>query len=106
MNADTERSLAQLERAVSRLREALDEPPENRLAIDGTIQRFEFTIELCWKVMKRLLSSEGVEARTPREVLRAAFQAGWFDDEAAWLSLLDDRNQTSHAYDETMARRI
>lgn len=43
MNADTERGLAHLEQAVSRLREALDEPAENRLAIDGTIQRFEFT---------------------------------------------------------------
>jgi nucleotidyltransferase substrate binding protein (TIGR01987 family) len=106
MNDELGRSLGQLERALDRLREALAQPATNPLAIDGTIQRFEFTIELFWKVMKRLLSREGVDARTPRETLRGAYAAGWLQDEIAWLDMLRARNDTSHAYDEALARRI
>jgi nucleotidyltransferase substrate binding protein (TIGR01987 family) len=95
-----------LGRALERLREALAQPPTNPLAVDGTIQRFEFTIELFWKVMKRLLAREGLDARTPREALQGAYQAGWTADETAWLDMLRARNETSHAYDEALARAI
>jgi Nucleotidyltransferase substrate binding protein like len=50
-------SLTQLEKALKRLREALNESPDNPLFMDATIQRFEFTIELFWK---NVLSSVGV----------------------------------------------
>ena len=95
-----------LERAIARLGEALAEPESNSLAIDGTIHRFEFTVELCWKVMKRLLAREGIEVVTPRDTLRRAFQAGWIDDEEVWLTMLQDRNRTSHSYREALARGI
>ncbi len=100
------RSLDELKRAVDRHGEALDEPETNPLAIDGTIQRFEFTIELFWKAMKRLLARDGIETATPREALRRAYQAGWIDDEEAWLAMIHDRSQTSHAYKEALARGI
>ena len=106
MNAELHRTFDQLCQAVERLREALAEPPSNALAVDGTIQRFEFTIELFWKTLKRLLAFEGIETRTPRETLQRAYQAGWLMDETAWLEMLRDRNETSHAYDEALARRI
>lgn len=43
---------------------------------------------------------------TPREVLRGAYRAGWLVDEATWLGMLRDRNESSHLYDENLARRI
>ena len=100
------RSLHNLGTALKRLREALQEPGENPLAVDGTIQRFEFVIELYWKVLKRLLALEGIETYTPRESLQRAYQAHWLADETAWLQMLRDRNETSHVYDEETARRI
>jgi nucleotidyltransferase substrate binding protein (TIGR01987 family) len=99
-------SLENLERALKRLEEALREPGSNSLVIDGTIQRFEFVIELYWKTFKRLLAIEGLEANTPREALQKAYAAHWIDDEAVWLQMLRDRNETSHIYDEAAARRI
>jgi nucleotidyltransferase substrate binding protein (TIGR01987 family) len=95
-----------LERALSRLEDALKEDQHNSLMVDGTIQRFEFTIEIYWKTLKRLLLSEGIDAKTPRETLKEAFQAGWLEDEKSWLQMLKDRNETSHVYDEAMALRI
>ena len=100
------RSLRKLTRALGRLDEALAEPEDNPLVIDGTIQRFEFVFELFWKTLRRFLAEEGVTATTPREALQAAFAAGWIADEAAWLAMLEARNETSHTYDEARARDV
>jgi len=96
-------SLLNLSRAHLRLREALAVPPDQALAVDGTIQRFEFTIELCWKTLKRALAFEGIDTTTPREALVQAFAVGLIDDETAWLDMLRDRNRAAHIYDEAMA---
>lgn len=101
-----QQSIENLGRALDRLEQALAIPLDNPLAIDGTIQRFEFALELTWKTLKRLLDAQGRRVSLPREVLKHAYAAGWLDDESAWLQMLKDRNETSHIYDEDMARRI
>ncbi|MBC8053833.1 MAG: nucleotidyltransferase substrate binding protein [Sphingobacteriaceae bacterium] len=40
------------EKAFNRLKEALNEPDLNELERNGVVQRFEFTLELCWKTLK------------------------------------------------------
>ena len=101
-----QQSVTNLGRALTRLEEALNEPDTNSLVIDGTIQRFEFVIELFWKAFKRILNREGIQVSTPRESIKQAYQVGWIEDEEAWLEMLRDRNETSHVYDEATARRI
>ncbi|MBM4050335.1 MAG: nucleotidyltransferase [Planctomycetes bacterium] len=91
-------SLANLERAVSKLEQALQVPKDRELVVEGTIQRFEYTIELMWKTLKRALEYEGIHPRTPRETLREAFKAGWLNDDSVWMDMLDQRNTTSHVY--------
>jgi nucleotidyltransferase substrate binding protein (TIGR01987 family) len=95
-----------LARALGRLAEALAVPEDDPLAVDGTIQRFEFTFELFWKMLQRLLAREGVEARSPKSTLCEAYRLGWLDDEQAWLDLLEDRDLTSHTYREALALEI
>lgn len=95
--------MTNLEKALSRLNDALQIPNPDQLYIDGTIQRFEFTLELFWKTLKRLLAVEGIETDTPKATLKEAFQIGWLHDESAWLQMLQDRNLTSYVYDETIA---
>jgi hypothetical protein len=48
------RSVATLARSIERLREALEQPGDNPLAVDGTIQRFELAIEPLWQRQSRL----------------------------------------------------
>ena len=98
--------LESLRRALNRLGEALEEPEDSPLNPDGTIQRFEFVFELCWKTLALVLAEEGIAATTPREVLRAAFAAELITAEDGWLEMLEARNLTSHAYDERLARRV
>ncbi len=99
-------SFREAERAVRRLGEALAEPEANRLAIDGTIQRFEFSFELFWKLLAKLLLTQGAEVTLPREALERAYAAGWIDEENLWLNMLADRNRTSHLYKEELAREV
>lgn len=101
-----EQSLLNLNKALSRLEEAVERQGPDRLIIDGTIQRFEFTIEIYWKVFKRFLELEGIETKTPREALKGAFKAAWLENDDVWLKMLQDRNQTSHMYDEAQADEI
>jgi predicted nucleotidyltransferase len=76
-----------LGKALDRLEEALGQPLENPLAVDATIQRFEFTIELFWKALKRCLDFEGIDTSTPRGALQQAYQVGWLEDESKWLQI-------------------
>lgn len=99
-------SLINLEKALKRLGEALQKKEINSLYVDGTIQRFEFSIELYWETLKRLLAEEGIEAKTPRETLKQAFAIDWIQDEVTWLQMLRDRNETSHVYNEDKAKQI
>ena len=90
-------------RAYSRLKEALETEIEvlNRLEQEGVIQRFEYTFELAWKVLKDRMEYDGVMlARAgARDVLREAAAAGLVSDRDTWLNMLTDRNDTSHRYD-------
>lgn len=97
-------SLSNLGKALANLERALLISRDRELVVEGTIQRFEVTIELVWKTLKRALEYEGFSPKTPRESLRQAFQIGWLHDEEVWLEMLGSRNTTSHNYlDEEMA---
>ena len=91
-------------RAFFLLREAIElmeEREPTQLEKEGTIQRFEYTIELAWKVMKDYLESENFVFGqiTPKAVIRKAFEAKLLEDGQTWMDALDARNEMSHAYD-------
>ena len=93
-----------LQKALYALEVIAAKPLESdRSNIDATIQRFEFTIELFWKLLKSILESKGVEVLYPKDILREAYAGYLIDHEEQWLQMLKDRNLTSHTYDENLA---
>jgi len=72
----------------------------------GLIQFFEMAFELSWKLLKDYLTREGYEITSPREAIKQAFQNGLIADGEAWLRALEDRNLTTHTYDEATALRV
>lgn len=94
--------------ALSRLREALEKDITDDIIIDGIIQRFEFTFEQSWKVMKLYLEDQGIldEALAPRSTIRVAFKHKIISNGDLWIEMMLDRNRTSHMYDETTAKNI
>lgn len=94
-------------KALKRLEDSLKRDEFDELVLDAVIQRFEFTYELSWKLIKSYLSYNGIaDVRTPREAFKEAFAAGIIKEGDVWIDMLDDRNLTSHTYDEVEAREI
>ena len=98
----------QFEHALARLHEVLAEN-ETSIVRDALIQRFEFTFEVVWKTLKLYLERQGHECGGPRLTLKKAFAENLIatpEEADVWLRMIEDRNLTSHAYDEALATRI
>ena len=68
---------------------------------NGQAQKFEYTLELCWKAIKIALNEqEGIDEASPKKVVKAWYLAGHLpeDDYLALLAAIDDRNKLSHIY--------
>lgn len=91
--------------AHTRLTEAIHEKPTT-MNRDATIQRFEFTFELCWKILKTINEYFNSECYNPRECFRYAAQNGMINDPTVWFDYLESRNIASHAYDEEKANKV
>ena len=96
-------------RALFRLHEGTAREELSDIERDGMIQRFEYCFELLWKCGKDfLLDREGLEAASPKRVIRLLREVGIFDDSETehLLRMLDDRNMTAHTYDEALAAKL
>lgn len=69
----------------------------------GLIQFFEMAFELSWKLLKDYLDAEGYAIKSPREAIKQAFQVELIQDGHAWIQALEDRNLTTHTYNEQTA---
>lgn len=78
----------------------------NDLTRDGCIQRFEYSFELAWKMLKRVLAFRGVKANSPREVFRLAAKENLITDPTLWFEFLEKRNETAHIYNEDVAQDV
>ena len=92
--------------ALQKLQEAVTKENLSEMERDGMIQRFEFCFEILWKCGKDYLKDvEGLEAASPKTVIRLLREVKMFTDEETVLALkmADDRNLTAHTYDENLA---
>jgi nucleotidyltransferase substrate binding protein (TIGR01987 family) len=90
--------------AFTLLREAIytmQERELNQLEKEGIIQRFEYTWELTWKVLKDYLEYKGItfDTITPATVIKSAIAANLIQNGEIWMNALDSRNKMSHTYD-------
>ena len=83
--------------------------PYSAIVRDATIQRFEYTFEIFWKLLKEYLYvHEGIECNSQKSCFREALSVGILSEERTILCLemTDDRNLTSHTYVEEVAGSI
>jgi nucleotidyltransferase substrate binding protein (TIGR01987 family) len=69
----------------------------------GLIQFFEMAFELSWKLLKDYEEIEGWTPKTPREVIKQAYQAEMVSRGHDWMNALQDRNLMAHTYNEKIA---
>jgi nucleotidyltransferase substrate binding protein (TIGR01987 family) len=107
--------LTPFNKALSSLHEALEaykKEPSNKFILDSCIQRFEYTYEISWKMLKRYLEATSA---APGEVDEMAFAdlirtgsekglllSGW----DKWKDYREARGTTSHTYDEKKAQQV
>jgi nucleotidyltransferase substrate binding protein (TIGR01987 family) len=94
------------EKALERLHEGCSMSPDHTIVVDGVIQRFEFTFELCWKLLQSVQYLHGLEVKSPRQAIKQAYQMQIIQEGDAWIDMLMDRNRTSHIYDEEQSQII
>lgn len=68
---------------------------------EGFIQRFEFTHELAWNVMKDFLKEKGFQGIIgSKDATKLAFQNELIENGQVWMDMIDSRNQTVHTYND------
>lgn len=102
-----ENALSSLERAISRAKGA----PDDEELRDAVIQRFEYSYELSWKMIRREIirtspSKSEIEAISAKDLFRLAAQKGLIESPEPWFEFREKRNMTSHVYDSGKAQEV
>jgi nucleotidyltransferase substrate binding protein (TIGR01987 family) len=107
------KALQKLTRAVEYIRQHLINDDEDlddtldEMIKEGLIQRFEYTHELAWNVMKDYAIYQGnTQIGGSRDATREAFQLKLISNGSIWMEMIGSRNQTSHTYNEEIADEI
>ncbi|MBU3104530.1 HI0074 family nucleotidyltransferase substrate-binding subunit [Clostridium gasigenes] len=81
---------------------------ENDSIRDSLIQRFEFTYELTHRTLNEFMKYLGVtlENSFPRTIFKKAYINNLISDDLVWINLLEDRNSTSHIYNENLEDEV
>ena len=81
---------------------------KNEIIRDSLIQRFEFTYELTHKTLQEFFKYSGItmENSFPRTIYKKAYVNNLISDDKVWINLLEDRNCTSHIYNENLADEV
>lgn len=102
-----------LEKAIKQLSQGLKEVeknPDSELMRDGVIQRFEYTMDLSWKLLQRYLKTiaqiDESDLRTKKDLFREAARLKLVADAGAWIGHYEARNETSHVYDSNKAQAV
>jgi nucleotidyltransferase substrate binding protein (TIGR01987 family) len=83
---------------------------EYRIYRDSIVQRFEYSIDLFWKYIKKYLELAHVSIgiSIPSEVIRNAYSLRLINENEAEkiLEMIKTRNLTSHMYIESIAEQL
>lgn len=100
--------ISSLINALDALSDGLKAEPKNDLERDGVIQRFEFTFELSWKIIRKCLIAMGRidVSGSPKPILREALKENFIQDLDSWFKFLEARNIISHIYNKEEAEKV
>jgi nucleotidyltransferase substrate binding protein (TIGR01987 family) len=106
--------ITSLEKATNSLEKAIKEyeRTDSEYVRDSCIQRFEYTYELSWKTIKKILEETApnptdIDLMSFQELIREANEKGLLlTDWETWKLYRMYRGTTSHAYDEDKANEI
>ena len=93
----------QFQQALTLLEEGLKIGQPSLVERAGIIQFFEMAFELSLKLLKDYQQAEGLDVNSPRAAIKQAFQLALIENGHLWMQALEDRNLTTHTYNEATA---
>lgn len=100
------RTLEKFEAGFNKLKEAttkeFEAKYEKDIVTEIVIKRFEYTFETMWKTLKEALLSEGIEATSPLNCFKEAFNIGLIEKEYEEIFplMVKKRNEIVHIYSD------
>ena len=76
---------------------------------NGQVQKFEISIELFWKTIKKFLYDiHGIDAVSPKITIKQLYMTKYVDEKnyETLLEMINDRNRLSHVYNEKQFNEI
>lgn len=93
-------------RSLDNLSDAKGKDSGDKFVLSGTVQMFNLSFDLAWKVMKDIITEYhgalDYPTGSPRETLRMAHSVGLIEDDI-WMEMLRARNNLAHDYDGELA---
>lgn len=100
-----EKALISLETNILKIQGMEESAEDYDIYRDSTIQRFEYTMESAKKLMANYIEFVDQKVAGQQQIIKKAFEFDLIDDDV-WFQMLEDRNNTSHEYDENMAKEL
>ena len=97
-----------LEEAINYYNTDVEQPIKNMYA-DSCIQRFEYTYELSWKIIKKYLKqffNKSEQKLTMKNIFRYIQGYGLIKDWTKWVEYNEAGNNTSHEYNFNKAQFV
>ena len=95
-------------KSLANLKESRNANIDDKFVLPATVQNYNLTFDLAWKVLKELVTNEfgltDFAAGSPRETLKSAYSVGLIKDDR-WMDMLRVRNTLAHDYDGQVALR-
>lgn len=106
----TKKAFARLESSLQKL-ETMQHSLDYDELRDSVIQRFEFCVDTLWKLLKYYIPKKTgllIETGSPRKIFRTAVDGNIINEKEyqQFMKIIDDRNLTSHTYNEDLAKQI
>ena len=110
-----ENKLSSLRKALNTFEKSLmiDKAPFGDIEQDtiksGQVQKFEVSVELFWKTIKKFLYEiHGIEAVSPKMVIKQLYLTKYINekDYESLIEMINDRNRMSHVYNEDQFNAI
>ncbi len=107
--------LEPLKNALSQLEDGLhlaEQPGAAEIVRDGVIQRFEYTYELCWKMLRRHLElteddPQRIDQLAFGDLIRLGFERGLLQSSYdVWAGFRQARGTTSHTCNQRKAEQV
>ena len=102
-----EKKFRNLQSALNKLKQFQEEYSGREIEQAGVIQAFEFTYEVFWQFFKVCASESGqTQILGPRDAFKFAFSSGFIESDSEWLSMIPQRNDTVHSYNDEVSERV